>query len=142
MDVSPHVCTAGCATPACRARAAPDWSGCATSDRDGTLHCVLRRCVRDGGPGVSGTAATRRRVAAGYPVRRSRHCRRVLELVSPSWFIEPSVMLPGRLLHRLAAHICSTNTLERVVEPAIADLQNELFAVYQRNVFRRVTVLV
>jgi lipopolysaccharide export LptBFGC system permease protein LptF len=34
-------------------------------------------------------------------------------------------MMPGRTLHRLAARICSANTLERVVEPAIADFQKE-----------------
>lgn len=34
-------------------------------------------------------------------------------------------MIPGRTLHRLAAQICSAKTLERVVEPAIADLQKE-----------------
>src|SRR5688572_29540065 len=34
-------------------------------------------------------------------------------------------MMPGRTLHRLATHICSAKTLERVVEPAIADLQKE-----------------
>ena len=34
-------------------------------------------------------------------------------------------MLPGRTLHRLATHLCSTTTLERIVEPAIADLQKE-----------------
>jgi hypothetical protein len=34
-------------------------------------------------------------------------------------------MIPGRTLHRLAARICSANTLERVVEPVIADLQKE-----------------
>ena len=34
-------------------------------------------------------------------------------------------MIPGRALHRLAANICSEKTLERVVEPAIADLQQE-----------------
>ena len=34
-------------------------------------------------------------------------------------------MIPGRLLHRLAARLCSAQTLERVVEPAIADLQKE-----------------
>ena len=37
-------------------------------------------------------------------------------------------MLPGRTLHRLATHICSAKTLERVVEPAIADLQKEYVA--------------
>ena len=35
------------------------------------------------------------------------------------------MIAPGRLLHRLAALICSTHTLEHIVEPAIADLQNE-----------------
>ena len=34
-------------------------------------------------------------------------------------------MIPGRILHRLAAAVCSAKTLERVVEPAIADLQKE-----------------
>ncbi len=34
-------------------------------------------------------------------------------------------MMPGRMLHRLAARVCSAKTLERVVEPSIADLQKE-----------------
>jgi hypothetical protein len=34
-------------------------------------------------------------------------------------------MMPGRTLHRLAARVCSAQTLERVVEPAIAELQKE-----------------
>ena len=34
-------------------------------------------------------------------------------------------MIPGRALHRLAACLCSPNTLERIVEPAVADLQKE-----------------
>ncbi len=34
-------------------------------------------------------------------------------------------MIPGRTLHRLAAVICSADSLERIVEPAISDLQNE-----------------
>lgn len=51
-------------------------------------------------------------------------------------------MMPGRMLHRLAGFICSAKTLERVIEPAIADFQKELFAVDQGNVFRRVTVLI
>ena len=34
-------------------------------------------------------------------------------------------MIPGRTLHRLAARACSADALERVVEPAIADLQKE-----------------
>lgn len=38
-------------------------------------------------------------------------------------------MIPGRALHRFAARICSERSLERVVEPAIADLQNEYAAV-------------
>ena len=37
-------------------------------------------------------------------------------------------MMPGTTLHRLAAHLCSAKTLERVVEPAIADLQKEYAA--------------
>jgi hypothetical protein len=35
------------------------------------------------------------------------------------------VMIPGGALHRLAGRMCSAKTLERVVEPAIADLQRE-----------------
>jgi hypothetical protein len=35
------------------------------------------------------------------------------------------MMTPGRTLHRLARYICSAQTLERVIEPAIADLQKE-----------------
>ncbi len=34
-------------------------------------------------------------------------------------------MVPGRALHRLAARICGDKTLERIVEPAIADMQKE-----------------
>ena len=34
-------------------------------------------------------------------------------------------MIPGRLLHRIAARIYCAKTLERVIEPAIADLQRE-----------------
>ena len=34
-------------------------------------------------------------------------------------------MIPGRTLHRLAALVCSAKSLERIVEPAIADLQRE-----------------
>ena len=48
-------------------------------------------------------------------------------------------MMPGRILHRLAATVCSTHTVERIVEPAIADLQKEYWAVADR--VRRVRVL-
>jgi lipopolysaccharide export LptBFGC system permease protein LptF len=34
-------------------------------------------------------------------------------------------MIPGRLVHRVAALVCSKKSLERVIEPAIADLQRE-----------------
>ena len=34
-------------------------------------------------------------------------------------------MIPGRILHRLASLICEEKSLERVVEPAIADLQKD-----------------
>jgi hypothetical protein len=33
--------------------------------------------------------------------------------------------IPGRALHRIAARFCPAETLERVIEPAIADLQKE-----------------
>ena len=39
--------------------------------------------------------------------------------------VEARMMIPGRTLHRIASYICSTDTLERIVEPAIADLQKE-----------------
>ena len=48
-------------------------------------------------------------------------------------------MMPGRTLHRLAAHICSAKTLEHVVEPAIADLQKDMPAL--RVLSRRGLVL-
>jgi hypothetical protein len=34
-------------------------------------------------------------------------------------------MIPGQTLHRFAARLCCAKMLERVVEPAIADLQKE-----------------
>ena len=35
------------------------------------------------------------------------------------------MMTPGRTLHRLAMLLCSTKTIDRIIEPAIADLQKE-----------------
>lgn len=46
-------------------------------------------------------------------------------------------MMPGRTLHRLAAYICSSHSLERVVEPAIADLQKEYGEVRRRGIVSR-----
>lgn len=51
------------------------------------------------------------------------------------------MMIPGRTLHCLAACICSARTLERVLEPAIADLQKEYLAVHERHLVRRASVL-
>jgi hypothetical protein len=34
-------------------------------------------------------------------------------------------MIPGRTLHRLAVRVCSSTTLERVIEPILADIQKE-----------------
>ena len=48
-------------------------------------------------------------------------------------------MMPGRTLHRLATHICTPKTLERVIEPAIADLQKEYAGTDRES--RRVRVL-
>ena len=51
-------------------------------------------------------------------------------------------MIPGRALHRLASRICSATLLDRVVEPAIADLQNEYAtAVADRTTLKRANVL-
>ncbi len=51
-------------------------------------------------------------------------------------------MIPGRTFHRLASSICSAKSLERVVEPAIADLQNEYAtAVADRALLKRAKVL-
>ncbi len=44
---------------------------------------------------------------------------------SPPPPVEARHMIPGRALHHLASLICSTKSLERIVEPAIADLQKE-----------------
>jgi hypothetical protein len=49
-------------------------------------------------------------------------------------------MIPGRMLHRLASLVCSSNTLDRIIEPAIADFQKE-FTV-PTGVFARAWVLV
>ena len=49
-------------------------------------------------------------------------------------------MIPGRALYRIASIVCSSTTLDRVIEPAIADLQKE-FAV-PTGVFARAWVLV
>ena len=51
-------------------------------------------------------------------------------------------MIPGRRLHRLAARICSPATLERIVEPAIADLQKEYADGAETTAVRRVWTLV
>jgi lipopolysaccharide export LptBFGC system permease protein LptF len=48
-------------------------------------------------------------------------------------------MIPGRVLHRLAARICSARSLERIVQPAIADLQNEY--THSRRGFTRLSAL-
>ena len=50
-------------------------------------------------------------------------------------------MIPGRTLHRLAAHICSAKTLEQVVEPAIADFQREYVSAGRSSALRRAWVL-
>jgi Lipopolysaccharide export system permease LptF/LptG len=50
-------------------------------------------------------------------------------------------MIPGQKLHRLATRICSAKTLERVVEPAIADLQKEYCGVATGRVFLRAWIL-
>lgn len=51
-------------------------------------------------------------------------------------------MIPGQKLHRLAARICSANTIEQVVEPAIADLQREYADGADRSPTRRLWALV
>jgi hypothetical protein len=49
-------------------------------------------------------------------------------------------MIPGRLLHRIAARMCNASSLERVVEPAIADFQNE-YAAAMSSARRRMSIL-
>ena len=51
-------------------------------------------------------------------------------------------MIPGRALHRLAARMCSAKMLERVVEPAIADLQREHLDAQYHSRSRRLLILV
>ena len=50
-------------------------------------------------------------------------------------------MIPGRALHRVAAALCSAKTLERAVEPAIADLQRE-YGIVAGNTVSRLWVLI
>ena len=50
-------------------------------------------------------------------------------------------MIPGRTLHRFAVHLCTPTTLERVVEPAIADLQKEYAETASTEQTRRAQVL-
>jgi hypothetical protein len=50
-------------------------------------------------------------------------------------------VIPGRLLHRLAACICIERSLARVVEPAIADFQKEYADVALHPPFTRAQVL-
>jgi hypothetical protein len=52
------------------------------------------------------------------------------------------MMIPGRALHRIAARICCPKTLERVVEPAIADLQKEYTEAAAGGATKRVWTLV
>ena len=51
-------------------------------------------------------------------------------------------MIPGRTLHRLAAAVCTAKSLERVVEPAIADLQQEYAEAAARPAVQRMVVLI
>jgi hypothetical protein len=48
-------------------------------------------------------------------------------------------MVPGRALHRLASVVCCTNALTHIVEPALADFQNE-YAAARRD--RRLRILI
>ncbi len=50
-------------------------------------------------------------------------------------------MIPGRALHRLALRICSAKSLERIVEPAIADLQKEYASAGANETTRRAWTL-
>jgi lipopolysaccharide export LptBFGC system permease protein LptF len=50
-------------------------------------------------------------------------------------------MIPGRTLHRLAAHVCSARSLQRIVEPAIADFQKEYADVGAHSRAKRAQVL-
>jgi len=50
-------------------------------------------------------------------------------------------MMPGSTLHRVAARICSRKTLERVVEPTIADFQKEFASASATDLLRRTWIL-
>ena len=52
------------------------------------------------------------------------------------------MMMPGHILHWLAACVCSARTLERVVEPAIADLQHEYQDADASRMWRRGWILI
>ena len=51
-------------------------------------------------------------------------------------------MIPGRMLHRLASSICDAKSLERVVEPTIADLQKEYHGSAASHAGRRVWMVI
>ena len=51
------------------------------------------------------------------------------------------LMIPGRMLHRLAAFLCSDKSLRQVIEPAIADFQNEYILATARPALQRLSVL-
>jgi hypothetical protein len=50
-------------------------------------------------------------------------------------------MIPGRLVHRLASHLCEAKALDRVIEPPIADLQHEYSAALGRTSTERIGIL-
>ena len=70
-------------------------------------------------------AARGRRLDTKPDVRRGCGVIHVIAAVEHARLVAPCSMIPGRMLHRLAARLCSARTLERSVEPAIADLQQE-----------------
>ena len=80
-----------------------------------------------------GLPPARRRMDTKRDVRCGCGVFRVIAAVEHPRFVTPRPMIPGRALHRLAARLCSAKTLERVVEPAIADLQKEYAAPVRRR---------
>ena len=99
----------------------------------GTVYVTLGRMQDKGIRRILDRGATRRRDRpATTPLSTDGIRRRILQAwetaaraLPPPPESAARLMVPGRMLHRLAGHLCSTKALERVIEPAIADLQKE-----------------
>ena len=80
-------------------------------------------------------------MVAERPANHIHDCDWIFAFNPAEWVTESRIMIPGRALHRVAAALCSAKTLERAVEPAIADLQRE-YGIVAGNTVSRLWVLI